>query len=375
MKRVVAFLLVFLFLICDISRVSAYDVSTSASCAVLYCPDNEQVYYSKNENTTAKIASTTKIMTALITLEYAQKNNKRVKFTQQMIAEGSSMYLQVGEVVTLKDLVVGLLLCSGNDAANAAAISISGSIKKFAVLMNKRAKQIGMKNTNFVTPSGLDHENHYSTAYDMALLMSVALENSDFCKITSMKSATVDFTKPADKTVSYSNHNRLLSMYEYCIGGKTGYTMASGRCLVTAAQKDGLTLICVTFNDRNDWNDHISLYNFGFDNYRMLILDDTCAYYELDTVGGESDSTTVCGSKATKLVLDAQDVNKVKRKVYLDNFVYAPVSDSETVGRIVYTLHGKEIAVHPITAVTYNNSNKENKSFFEYIKGIFTDAE
>lgn len=372
MKRVCGLLLALLIIISDINVVKGADVTVSASSAILYCPDNRQIYFSKNEKTKSKIASTTKIMTALLTLEYAKHNNKKVKFTQDMIAEGSSMYLKVGEVVTLRDLAVGLLLCSGNDAANAAAISIAGSAEKFAKLMNNRAKQIGMKDTNFVTPSGLDHIDHYSTAYDMALLMAVALENSDFLKISSMKSATVNFTKPENKLVTYSNHNRLLSTYPYCISGKTGYTMASGRCLVTAAKKDGLTLICVTLNDRQDWKDHTALYDYGYENYVMDKLDDRDVFYEVDTVGGEHSTTTLRGDGVTKAVIKAQDINKVNRRVLLDNFIYAPVSDGDRIGRIIYTLNNEVIAEHRIIAVNYNN--KKNYNFFEYIKGFFNNA-
>ena len=143
-----------------------------------------------------KPASTTKLMTSLITLEYADSADKVVTFTKDMTAEGSSMYLKVGEKVKLSDLAAGMMMASGNDAANAAAISIAGSAEKFSELMNNRAAVIGMKNTHFVNPSGLDDENHYSTAYDMALLMSYALENESFAKLTSQKSVTVEFSEP-----------------------------------------------------------------------------------------------------------------------------------------------------------------------------------
>ena len=189
-----------------------------------------------------------------------------------------------------------------------------------------------------------------------------------------MKSEKVDFIKPKDKSVTYSNHNRLLSLYPYCIGGKTGYTMAAGRCLVTASRKDGLTLICVTLNDRNDWNDHIAMYNYGFDNYSMVVLDDSEAYFEVDTVGGKLDSTTLKGKGRTHIVLKAGEVDKINKKVCLDNFLYAPICDGDEKGSIVYTLKGKVIATHTIVAVVYNNSEKENKSLWDYIKGIFNNA-
>lgn len=354
MKRILSIFIAIVVFCTALPTVNA--VSVAAQKAVLYCPDNKKVIFGKDENSTAKIASTTKIMTVLLTLEYAKKHNKKVKFTEEMIAEGSSMYLKIGEVVTLRDLAIGLMLCSGNDAANAAALAISGSFENFAVRMNRRAKQIGMKNTNFVTPSGLDSENHYSTAYDMALLMAVALENEEFREISSMKSATVNFISPKDKSVTYSNHNRLLSMYEYCVSGKTGYTMAAGRCLVTASQKDGLTLICVTLNDRQDWQDHINLYNYGYDNYAMLNLDDSDTYFEIDTVGGNKDTTTLCVKGDTKLVVTMENYYKLKEIILLDSFIYAPIKENDSIGKIIYTINGKTVAVHKIVAAEYNNS-------------------
>lgn len=374
MKRILCFTLAVLALFAPLSAESAGEPSVSAAEAVLYCPDSGEVYFSKSENKPAKIASTTKILTALLTLEYASDNNKSVRFTREMMAEGSSMYLKIGEVVTLRDLAVGILLCSGNDAANAAAISISGSLEKFAEKMNKRAKQIGMKNSSFVTPSGLDSELHYSTAYDMALLMSVALENEDFRKITAKKSETVNYISPRDKSVTYSNHNRLLSLYEYCISGKTGYTMSAGRCLVTAAEKDGLTLICVTLNDRRDWQDHIAMYEYGFENYVLVDLDDREAYFEVDAVGGVNDSTTLKGDGRTRLVLNAGEQDKIKKEILLDNFLYAPIEDGSEKGSIIYTLEDRVIAAHPIVAVAYNNSEAEDKTLWDYIRGIFSNA-
>ena len=189
-------------------------VKTSAQSYILYCADNGEILAGKNIEKTMKPASTTKIMTTLLTLEYAASANKSVKFTEQFTAEGSSMYLKIGDVVTLKDLAAGMMMASGNDAANAAAISIAGSSEKFAEMMNTKASQIGMKNTHFVTPSGLDDEEHYTTAYDMALLMSYALENEDFAELTSQKSVAVDFIKPSGKRNVYNNHNKLLSRYD-----------------------------------------------------------------------------------------------------------------------------------------------------------------
>lgn len=350
------------------------DLSISAQAYVLYCADNGKIISSKNENKKMKPASTTKLMTSLLALEEASSLNKKVKFTDDMIAEGSSMYLKIGDVVTLKDLAAGMMMASGNDAANAAALSISGSFEKFAEKMNRRAEQIGMKNTHFVTPSGLDDDNHYSTAIDMAILMSYALENEEFAKLTSQKSATVEFLEPQSKVTTYSNHNRLLSLYEYCIGGKTGYTMSAGRCLVSAAKKDGLTLVCVTFNDRNDWNDHIALYNYGFDEYSMYSSDDSDFFADIPCVGGEKDMVSVTGEKPVSIVVEASEIDSVKRQVYIDSFLYAPICRGEEVGKIRYLKDGKLIAENSIVAVDNINALKENKNIFIKIKEFFTNG-
>lgn len=360
LKKILSAALCLALALCSIFTVcgeegTAEKPSVSAESAVLYCVNDGKTYYSLNENKRMKNASTTKIMTALITLEEAQKENRQVKFTAEMTAEGSSMYLEVGNIVTLKDLAAGMMTCSGNDAANAAAISVSGSFEKFAEKMNQRAKQLGMKNTNFVTPSGLDDENHYSSAYDLALLMAYALENQDFAEITSQKSIKVDFIKPEDRSLTYSNHNRLLSLYEFCIGGKTGYTQSAGRCLVSAAEKDGLRFICVTLNDKNDWKDHQALYNYGFENYALCDCDDTSFLLEVPVAGGEEDFVTVGSDRRYGIVLDKADAQRVEKTVYLDNFLYAPVKNGDNVGRTVYTLDNKVIAETPLTAMSDSN--------------------
>lgn len=346
--------------------------SISAEAYILYCADNGQIINSKNENKKMKPASTTKIMTSLIALEESASGNKKVTFTDEMIAEGSSMYLKVGEQVTLEDLATGMMMSSGNDAANATALTVSGSIEKFADYMNVRAKQIGMNDTNFVTPSGLDDENHYSTAYDLALLMTYALENEDFAELTSQKSATVEFIEPESKKVTYSNHNRLLSLYEYCTGGKTGYTMAAGRCLVSSAKKDGLTLVCVTLNDRNDWNDHIALYDYGFEKYSCYYSDDSNFYADIPCVGGKGDKVAVTGEKDTSIVVESEDKSQIEQKIYADSFLYAPIGKNDVVGRIDYLIDGKVVSSVNLVAVDEVEIKKENKNIFTKIKELFT---
>ena len=376
MKKAVSLILSLIITISVSYTAYAQDdkLSISAEAYVLFCADNGKILNSKNKNKKMKPASTTKLMTSLIALEESASNDKQVKFTEEMIAEGSSMYLKTGEVVKLSDLATGMMMASGNDAANATAISVSGSIEKFSDRMNERAKLIGMENTNFVTPSGLDDENHYSTAYDMALLMSYALENEDFAKLTSQKSAEVSFIEPSSKKTTYSNHNRLLSMYEYCTGGKTGYTMSAGRCLVSSAKKDGLTLICVTLNDRNDWQDHIDLYNYGFERYACYQSDDSNFCVDIPCVGGVEDKTTVVGEKDISIVLSTEDKSKVERKIYIDSFLYAPIEKNSKVGKIEYSIDGKVVSSVNLLSSEEVNIKKKSNNIFSKIKELFTDG-
>ena len=374
MKKIICVLICAAITVCAAIPVYAREASdsetpgTSAAAFVLYCPQNGRIILSKNENSRKKPASTTKLLTSLIALEQAARGNSTVTFTEKMTAEGSSMYLEYGDTVKLSDLAAGMMMCSGNDAANAAAISISGSYEKFSKLMNSRAQSIGMKNTHFVTPSGLDDDNHYTTAYDMALLMSEVLGNKQLSELISQKSSTVDFVKP-EKHMTYTNHNRLLSMYEYCVGGKTGYTDAAGRCLVTASRRDNLTLICVTLDDKNDWKDHVALYEYGFS--KLGCYKDSAFSAEIPVAGGETGNVTVCADNACELVVNKGDESKIKHKVKLDSFLFAPVNQGDTVGEIEYSLNGKTLKKAELKVRNSAEYKSVKKGLLEIIKELF----
>lgn len=368
MKKIIAviFCCVFLFTI-SVTHAFSSEVSTSAGASVLLCANNGKVLYSHNMNTRMKMASTTKIMTALLTLENAEKDNRVVTFKESMIEKGSSMYLKVGEKLRLEDLCVGMLLPSGNDAATCAAVSIAESKEKFAEKMNKRAKEIGMKNTNFVTPSGLDDDNHYSTAYDMALLMKECLKNKKFCEISGSVSKTVSFVSPQDKAVTYQNHNRLLSSYDYCISGKTGYTESAGRCLVTASRKNGVTLIAVTLNDRNDWEDHTSLYDYGFSEVQSKTF--YAKTITQSVVGGKSDSVKLKIEEKTFVTNKKND--KITTKILIDPFAYAPISKGDRAGLVLYCENGRVIDKSVLKYGDDVEYKTTQRGFWEFIKGIF----
>ena len=339
--------------------------SVSAKAAVLMTADNSTVLYETAAEEKLPMASTTKIMTALLTLEAAQAEDRQVKITDEMVrVEGSSMGLKPGNVVTLTALAQGMLLCSGNDAANAAAIAIAGSTEEFAKLMNQRAKQIGMKNTNFVTPSGLDDENHYTTAYDMALLGACAMENQRFREIASQKSMQVQFVEP-DMKYTFGNHNRLLTAYEGCIGVKTGFTKKSGRCLVSCAERDGVRLVAVTLNAPDDWNDHKAMLDYGFSKVKQVSFDDTALGLQVPVVGGVRDSISVNGAFTAGASVLAEEESGIEKRIEVPAFLYAPVRKGQTVGKLTYEINGKVLASVDLLAGEDLPAQIKQKSLWE----------
>ncbi|WP_100331460.1 D-alanyl-D-alanine carboxypeptidase family protein [Bacillus xiapuensis] len=261
------------FLLFVTSTGSAAEADTSAASAILIEQQSGRVLYAKDPHAVMRIASITKIMTAIIAIE-SDKLDEKVKVSKKAVfTEGSSLFLKKGEEIPLEDLVYGLMLRSGNDAAIAIAEHVGGSAEGFVYLMNEKAKEIGMKNTYFANPHGLDDsDRHRSTAYDMALLTRYAMKNPTYRKVAGTKKyRSPDPSGKWDRI--WHNKNRLLTeKYEYCTGGKTGYTKKAKRTLVTTATKGDMDLIAVTLNAPDDWNDHISMYEFGFDRYDPKII-------------------------------------------------------------------------------------------------------
>nr|WP_173918753.1 D-alanyl-D-alanine carboxypeptidase family protein [Halobacillus sp. Marseille-Q1614] len=240
----------------------------SAEHAVLLDAKSGRVLYEKDAYTPSLIASTTKIMTAILAIESGKLEEEVVVSERAIRAEGSSIYLTKDEKIKLIDLVYGLMLRSGNDSAVAIAEHVGGSLEGFTMLMNEKADWLGMDASNFENPHGLDGENHVSSAYDLALLMAYAMKDETFREVTGSKSYKSD-----NRTYSWQNKNKLLTkLYENTTGGKTGFTKQAGRTLVSSAEKDGMELIAVTLNAPSDWNDHESMYEWGFDHYETYFL-------------------------------------------------------------------------------------------------------
>ncbi len=368
-KKIVAALLVATtFCICF--PVNAGAASISAKAYILINADTLEVLDAKNEHQKLSMASTTKIMTALILAEQDTLQKEIVTTKEMVTVEGSSMGLLEGDTVSHYALLVGMLLPSGNDAANTAAIAVAGSTQKFAELMNKKAAEIGMTNTHFVTPSGLDDEQHYSTAYDMALLAAKALKNDTLSKIFSQEKITVSYGNPPYRR-TLTNHNKLLSSYEYCIGVKTGYTKKSGRCLVSAAKKDGCTVIAVTLNAPDDWQDHRSLLELGLS--KVFSKDVTYTFKDdtLAVVGGNADRVRITTQPYLCTVTNGSQM-QVEGQLNLPPFIYAPCKSGQAVGSVDYIFDGKIIdtkSVYITGDVDYKAA--ENPKFWQkFLKNL-----
>ena len=359
--------------LCPVARAAGPEVS--AQSAVVLTADTGAVLFEKDGHTPRPVASTTKIMTALLALEAAQEQgDPLVDITQEMVAvEGSSMGLQAGDSISLTGLAAGMLLASGNDAANAAALYLEGSLESFAARMNQRAAALGMEDTHFVTPSGLDGEDaqglgHLSTAYDMALLARAALEDQAFRQLCSSPSLAVEFAEPV-KRVTYTNHNKLLAQYQGCVGVKTGFTKEAGRCLVSAAERDGALLIAVTLNAPNDWQDHTALLDYGFSQVEPYQLAGGDVRLTVPVVGSPVEAVSLRGSNGGEVTLPLGQGAQVERVVHAPKFLYAPVESGEQVGEICWYLEGQLLGSAPLTAAGAAPLQEKAPSLWERLFG------
>ena len=312
--------------------VMAGDLEVNAEAAVVMDADSGRLLYAQNPDKRLANASTTKIMTALLTLEQPDQ----VYFTVDSDAiqvEGTTMGLQPGDSVTLHQLAAGMLLPSGNDAANAAAVEIAGSEEAFARLMNQRAAELGLENTQYRNPSGLDAEGHYSSARDLATLAAHALENEDFADIVSKQEIRMAFGNPPYNRSLYTT-NKLLERYPYAIGVKTGYTDDAGLCLVTAAEKDGTRLIIVTLNGKDDVNTHMRLYEHFFPLLARVDLSGFTEGLSVPVTGGTRDSVAAVPAAEPEAALLEREYDELTREVELPRFVYAPVEAGQVLGEI-----------------------------------------
>lgn len=365
------FTVIFLIFIFTFSVFSADYGEISAYSAVVINADTKEILYEKDAFKKRSMASTTKIMTSILAIE-SGKLSHEITAMADAFTEGTSIGLKNEYKLTLEALVYGMMLESGNDAANMCALYLGESYENFSQMMNRKADETGMNDTNFVTPSGLDAENHYSTAYDMALLGAYCIKNPIFRDICSCENKEINLIKP-DITMNFENHNKLLNNCEGVFGIKTGFTKKSGRCLVTACERDGATLICVTLNAGDDWNDHIKLYDWCYADLNRKKVN-PIDFDSVKIYGSEKEFVSVFCDEYTYFYKSGN--SEVQTKVYLDRIIYAPIKENDIIGKVVFTVDGNRIGISNIyageSANAFEPTYKEKFSITYWIKNLFT---
>ena len=335
----------------------------SAKRAFLLDAVSGRVLYEKNPDERGLIASTTKIMTALIVCEQCNVLD-RMRIPKEAVGiEGSSMYLQEGEVLTLQELLYGLMLQSGNDAAVALAIYCGGTVEGFAELMNDKARNLGLRNTHFENPNGLDAPGHYSTARDLAVLAAYAMENPIFRKTVSARQLTTDQRY-------LTNHNKLLWRVDGADGVKTGYTRAAGRILVSSATRNGRRLIAVTMDDPDDWNDHAALLEEGFSRYAVKqVVSKGQLVDTVEVVGGECGQVQVLAAEDFSYALAPEEQPQLMLPG--PGFVYAPSVEGADAGVAYVLLNGKAVGkVRVVYGQTVEQEKVEEKTFLQELREL-----
>lgn len=333
------------------------EMKLSARAATLYQPDTDNFIYSKNSDSRLHMASTTKIMTALVTLEKEEDLDRLIEVDPSAIGtEGSSAYLKTGDTVTVRELLYALMLASANDAAVALACHVGNGITGFAALMNEKAEELGLEDTHFANPHGLDDDEHYTTAHDLALIAAEALKNEQFAQICSTYRKTF---VTGDRQRTYTNHNKLLKSYDGAIGVKTGFTDESGRCLVGAAERDGLRFITVTLDAPSDWADHKAMLDYGFDCFERVTLASVYEYsYDLPVIDKAGKSVRV--SNTSELYKIANKGNHtIKEYVNLPRYVTGNVKPGDALGYVDFELDGESVGRVMLIATEENTIKAE----------------
>lgn len=343
---------------------SAAEIENSAVSAILVEASSGRVLYEKNADELRLIASITKLMTALVAVESCPELSCVVTVREEWLkgAEGSSLYLKAGDRLTLEELLYGMLLESGNDAAQVVACHCAGDVEMFSAWMNQRAAGLGMSSSHFVNPSGLNAEGHYSTARDMALCAAACMENPIIAEIVGTKTITFGAR-------TYVNHNKLLWLCEGCIGMKTGYTELAGRTLVSCVQRDGMRLIAVTLAAPNDWQDHMELYRYGFSAYYKQEL---CVKEQrLQTIPVTGSLIRFVGAASVKTITyPLSDNDRIEMVIQLPKQVAAPVKAGSIAGKAFFYLNDTEIGS---TYLVYTNSAERNLFATRSLKERFLD--
>lgn len=369
------FLLFSVTVICVDAEPSVMPPSVSARSAVLIEAESGNVIYSKNMHEILPMASTTKVMTALVALELAPPDTVITVDAAAIGVEGSSVYLTEGEQLTLEQLLYALMLESANDAATAIAIGLSGSVEAFADAMNRKASKLGLLTTHFSNPHGLDDEEHFTSALELALIAREALKNDLFRTIVSTRKTTIPHAG-IDTNRLLVNHNKLLRIYDGCIGVKTGFTKKSGRCLVSAAERDGVMLIAVTLDAPDDWKDHSAMLDYGFTQYESVTLCEAeSVRVTLPVTGGTAEAVTLCNRNMLRATLPITH-GEITYTVEAPHFAYAPIQSGDSVGRIIFRCDTdgdgtvEVISSCELVACETVQKKEQKKGFWQWLKSL-----
>lgn len=352
MKRKRIFFLCFMLLLNGLwvrpVRAEGLDVSAKAAC--LMERDSKRVLYQKNAQMKLPMASTTKVMTALLAVENCDLNQTLTVPPEASGIEGSSIWLSPGEKLTVEELLYGLMLSSGNDAAMTLALHMGGSVEGFAAMMNDKAKALGANDTNFVTPNGLHDENHYTTAYDLALISAYAMSNGDFQRIVGTKTKTIPW-EAGQWDRSLKNKNKILWQYEGGNGVKTGYTSNAGKCLVSAANREDMQLIGVVLNCGDMFPESQRMLDYGFDHYEMMTLyDQEQSFGKMPVADGVLSQVEFVAEGTVRLPVTAEEKASVKTDMKLDSGLTAPVKQGQEIGQVDVYIGENLISSMPVRA-------------------------
>ena len=358
MKRIFALLLTILLLTVLTPSFSA-EISCSAKGAVVMEACSEKTLFEQNADLPLPEASTTKIMTALLVLESVSPNCRFRVSAKAATVEGSQLGLKAGEELSVRDLLYVLMMKSGNDAAVALAEGVSETEAAFVEKMNEKAAEMGLTQTHFKNPHGLPAEGHQTTARELAVLTAEALENPDFRELVSTQTARLEY-----KDMILSNSNKLLYTCQGVFGVKTGFTKKAGRCLVSAAERNGVVLICVTLNDGNDWEDHTNLYDACFARVsRRSVIGQGEYHYTVPVLGGDVNAVLRNTLPLTSVFVDDFPIDTLLIPQAIP-MVFAPVEGNVTLGYLsLVSEKGREIDRVPLNTVTKVEQKKEERTF------------
>ena len=340
----------------------------SAQSAVVIDADTGAVRFAHHAQEVLPMASTTKIMTAICAIEQGNLDRVYTVRPEYTRTEGSSMYLKPGERLTIRDTLYGLMLMSGNDAALAIAGECGGQ-EHFVQQMNDKAKELRLSHTHFENPNGLDGETHHTTAQELAELTAYALKNHDFREIVGTKSTT-------RVGRMMTNHNKMLKLYDGAIGVKTGFTKKCGRCLVSAAERNGRTLVAVTLNDPDDWQDHCEMLDAAFAQYELVVLHESGEVVgKVPIEGGTEQTASLCADRTVEVWLTPEEREQIETTYRGRQFVYAPAVQGDYYGEIVYHLGDQILRTDTLTYDRDIEQLPPKQGLFirciDFIRGLF----